>query len=131
MNTGFNEYGPAIAPDGATLYFASNQPRPEDISKPDPHAWPATVREDLFNRDYDLYTASITDKGVGEAQPLSKLNTPYNEGAPAVSLQGDFLYFASDRSGGYGGFDLYRSRRSDGAPARLGGESLWLRGAVE
>ena len=35
---------------------------------------------------------------------------------------GDFLYFASDRSGGAGGFDLYRSRLIDGRfepPERL------------
>jgi hypothetical protein len=53
----------------------------------------------------------LTDGGAGSAQPLAALNTPHNEGAPAVSSFGDFLYFASDRPGGSGGFDLYRSRR--------------------
>ena len=114
VNSEFNDYGPAVTPDGKTLYFASNQPLPGDIDQPDPNAWPATIREDLFHRTYDLYSSVITDGGSGKAVPLAGLNSPYNEGAPAVSSFGDFLYFASDRPGGEGGFDLYRSRRMRG-----------------
>ncbi|HEY3242870.1 MAG TPA: hypothetical protein VGM03_05910, partial [Phycisphaerae bacterium] len=123
VNSGFNDYGPALTPDGRTLYFASNRPRPDDARQPNPDAWPATLREDLYRRDYDLYSAAITERGIGRAEPLSALNTSYNEGAPAVSPIGDFLYFASDRPGGAGGFDLYRSRRLRGQllpPANLG-----------
>jgi Tol biopolymer transport system component len=111
VNSEFNDYGPALTPDGQTLYFSSKRPQPEDMHEPDPNAWPATLREDLHQRDHDLYTAVITERGFGKAEPLATLNTPYNDGAPAVSSFGDFLYFASDRPGGEGGFDLYRSRR--------------------
>ncbi len=114
INSPFNEYGPALSPDDGVLYFASNRPRPDDGRQPDPEAWPATVREDLFHRDYDLYAAVLTGAGPGEAEAIRALNTPYNDGAPAVSPFGDFLYFASDRPGGAGGFDLYRARRFDG-----------------
>jgi hypothetical protein len=38
------------------------------------------------------------------------INTSYAEGASCMSPAGDFLYFASDRPGGYGKFDIYRSR---------------------
>ncbi|MGB2986695.1 MAG: carboxypeptidase regulatory-like domain-containing protein [Phycisphaerae bacterium] len=114
VNSEFNDYGPALTPNGETLYFSSNRPQPEDTDEPDPNAWPATLREDLYHRDYDLYMAAVTERGVGAAVALAALNTPYNEGAPAVSSFGDFLYFASDRPGGEGGFDLYRSRRLRG-----------------
>jgi len=114
VNSEFNDYGPAITPDGKTLYFSSNRPQPDDREKSDPNAWPAMIREDLFHRDYDLYAAAVTDHGFGEAETMTSLNSPYNEGAPAVSSFGDFLYFASDRPGGEGGFDLYRSRRLRG-----------------
>ncbi len=123
VNSEFNDYGPAVTPDGATLYFASNRPRPEDERKPDPAAWRATLREDHFHRDYDLYIASITDNGFGRAEPLDALNTSHNDGAPAVAPFGDFLYFSSDRPGGEGGYDLYRSRRLHGGhkpPDNLG-----------
>jgi hypothetical protein len=114
VNSPYNDYGPAITPDGLSIYFASNRPGPDDEHAPDSGAWPATIREEFHHRDYDLYASSVTDAGVGEARPLTLLNTPHNEGAPAVSSFGDFLYFASDRPGGFGGFDLYRSWRING-----------------
>ena len=116
VNSEFNDYGPALTPDGQTLYFASNRPSAQEGGgeDSDPEAWQATIREDLYRRDYDLYILAVTSHGTGKAMPLVALNTPYNEGAPAVSSFGDFLYFASDRPGGLGGFDLYRSRRLRG-----------------
>jgi hypothetical protein len=122
-NSEFNDYGPALTPDGRTLYFASNRPQQTDRDVPDPNAWSATLREDLYFRDYDLYMTSVTESGIGTAAPIAALNTNFNDGAPAVSSFGDFLYFASDRPGGRGGFDLYRSRRLRGgheSPTNLG-----------
>ncbi|MBU0638439.1 MAG: hypothetical protein KKB50_06200 [Planctomycetes bacterium] len=123
VNSEFNDYGPALAPDGALLYFASNRPRARDSTQPDPHAWPATVREDLFRRTYDLYQSALTEAGATTAVAVAALNTVYNEGAACVSPAGDFLYFASDRPGGEGGYDLYRARRVRGGlepPTNLG-----------
>ena len=131
VNSSYNDYGPALSPDGRTLYFASNRPVEPDSRDPsrnpssDPwnDRWPATLREDLTVRTYDLYQAEVTDDGIQAPIPVAPLNTPFNEGAPAVSAFGDFLYFASDRPGGRGGFDLYRSRRLRGeyrAPENLG-----------
>lgn len=123
VNSEFNDYGPAVAPDGAVLYFSSNRPRPSDPRQPDPDAWPATVREDLFQRTYDLYRSRLTEAGPQPAEAIAGLNTPYNEGAPCVSPAGDFVYFASDRPGGAGAFDLYRARRLGEAhqrPTNLG-----------
>ncbi len=123
VNSEYNDYGPALTPDGETLFFASNRPQPTDTRQPTPDAWPATVREDLFQRTYDLFASPITDRGAGQAQPLVALNTPFNEGVPCVSPTGDFVYFSSDRPGGEGGFDLYRARRMRSEldpPANLG-----------
>jgi len=123
VNSEFNDYGPALTNDGGILYFSSNRPQPSGLTSPNPTAWPATLREDFYHPRYDLYFATITDHGVGESVALTSLNTPDNEGVPAVSPFGDFIYFASDRPGGAGGFDLYRSRRLRGEhmpPTNLG-----------
>ncbi|MCS7169106.1 MAG: hypothetical protein NZ949_00625 [Candidatus Kapabacteria bacterium] len=63
-------------------------------------------------------------KSWGPPEPLGSVNSPAWEGHPAVSPDGQWLVFASDRPGGWGGLDLYASRRSpDGeweAPENLG-----------
>ena len=47
------------------------------------------------------------------ARPVGELNSPADDLRVAASSHGDFLYLASNRAGGYGGFDVYRSRISD------------------
>ena len=54
-----------------------------------------------------IYTAEKRGKDWGEAVEL-----PFNENTsdachPSISVDGDKLYFASNRPGGYGGMDLY------------------------
>jgi hypothetical protein len=44
------------------------------------------------------------------AQNLTELNSPADEMDPVVTDHGDYLYFASNRAGGFGGSDIYRSR---------------------
>lgn len=125
VNSEFNDYGPALTRDGSMLYFSSNRPAPDDADQPDPDAWPGTLREDFHHRTYDLYVTRMTESGLSPALPLREANTPFNEGAPAVSPFEDFIYFASDRPDGEGGFDLYRARRLRGEhepPENLGSE---------
>ncbi len=122
VNSSANEYGPALTPDGKRLYFSSNRPRPgEPGAQRD--AWPATIREQRARHDYDLYRSDLDGTGASDAAAVTELNTTWDEGAPAISPVGDFLYFASDRPGGLGGFDIYRARILRGrltAPENLG-----------
>jgi outer membrane protein OmpA-like peptidoglycan-associated protein/Tol biopolymer transport system component len=58
--------------------------------------------------NHDIYySAKLTDNIYGEPQNISAVNTPYRESTPFISKDGQRLYFASDRPGGYGGMDIY------------------------
>ncbi len=113
VNCAYHDYGPALTPDGAVLYFASNRPRPDAVDAPPAGAWLSEIREDYAKRDFDLYTAKVLDGRPGRAASVFRLNTPLNEGSPAISSAGDFVYFSSDRNGGEGGYDIYRARLLD------------------
>lgn len=122
VNSPFNDYGPAVSSGGGLLYFASNRPIDPAQLEAEPD-WSATMREEQQPQSYDLYTAGLGPHGADAASPLKSLNTSANEGSPELSRAGDFLYFASDRSEGQGGFDLYRARILRGAhqpPENLG-----------
>jgi hypothetical protein len=99
-----NQRGATLAGDMRTLYFASDA----SIG-----ALGADVPVDDPGRagDWNLW-ASEWVPGQGWSPPFAlddRINTPADETAPAVSGDGRMLYFASDRPGGAGGLDLYRS----------------------
>lgn len=48
------------------------------------------------------------------SEPLNigkRINSPYTERTPFLSKDNKYLFFASNRPGGFGGFDLYMSKR--------------------
>jgi outer membrane protein OmpA-like peptidoglycan-associated protein len=60
-----------------------------------------------------------------EPQPIPFNNNEFDDCHPAVSIDGDKLFFASNRPGGFGGMDLYVSYRvgeSWSEPVNLGAE---------
>jgi hypothetical protein len=108
FNSDSHETSPAVAPRGDALYFASNRPGPDEPGVPGPDAGAALRRADMAQRDDELYVAELT--GTAPAAPLAALNSEFHDSAPTMSPGADFLYFASDRPGGHGGFDLWRAR---------------------
>lgn len=58
---------------------------------------------------------TIKDKKTGrwsDPEHLSEINSNFNDKMPAISPDGTFLIFSSDRPGGYGDFDLWISVRN-------------------
>lgn len=65
--------------------------------------------------DNDLYVSMKVEENLYSSPlPLDKnINTPFRESTPYISRDGQFLFFSSTRPGGYGGNDIYVSRRLD------------------
>ncbi len=65
------------------------------------------------NLDQDIYIGSIYGNSIIDISKLNKnINTPYYEGRISLSSDGTELYFVSDRPGGFGGSDIYKSKIS-------------------
>lgn len=70
-----------------------------------------------------LYYSKKTGETWGEPMPLPFNTNEFDDCHPAVSIDGDKLYFASNRPGGTGGMDLYVSYKvgdSWSEPVNLG-----------
>ena len=101
INTNRHEASVSISPDGQVLYI---------------------YRDTEFNSG-DLYYVDKTKDGWGEMKELP-INSPSWEGSIAVAPNGLVAVFSSDRPGGYGGRDLYfTKKKANGmwsAPKNLG-----------
>ena len=70
-----------------------------------------------------LYSAELRDGGWANVQELPFNSDEYSTGHPALSRDGQSLYFVSDRPGGRGGTDVYVARFDNGTwsqPLNLG-----------
>lgn len=89
------ETEPYVSKEGLSLYFACSD-------------CPGGYGSD------DLYVSrrASVDEPWGPAENLGPaVNTPYSESNPTLSIDGHSLYFTSNRTGAFGGSDLYVSRR--------------------
>lgn len=73
----------------------------------------------------DIYYSDFVNGDWTEVKPVDKINDPdWWDGQPTISSDGKTLYFASNRPGGFGGVDLYVTRKqADGSwstPVNLG-----------
>jgi outer membrane protein OmpA-like peptidoglycan-associated protein len=109
FNVQDNEGGATITADNHTLYYT--------VCRFD-------VAKGYLN--CDIY---MSENAGGYWQPIRNAGNTINgtdswESQPSVSADGRTLYFVSDRKGGLGGYDIYRSAKGDngewGIPVNLG-----------
>ncbi|MDP3913271.1 MAG: OmpA family protein [Bacteroidota bacterium] len=103
INSEDDEYWPSITVDGKTLIYTrlvgANSPNGESRSK----------------AQEDFYTSQLVDNQWQKSEPLTSINTIYNEGAQSVSTDGNLLFFtACTRNDGIGSCDIYFSRNKGG-----------------
>ena len=94
-------YDPAVSSDDQLMIFVKGRPR----------------------EGADLYMARRNGEDWDDPEPLASINTDDDELGPALSRDGKWLFFYSNRAGGQGGYDLWASRRDTedwGLPVNLG-----------
>jgi outer membrane protein OmpA-like peptidoglycan-associated protein len=113
INTRYHEASVAVSPDSQFIYFTRNS---FDDGK--------TGRSDAGLVKLKIYAARRTpNDGWGAVEALPFCSDEFNTAHPALSADGQRLYFSSNRPGGFGGMDLYYSERNGdtwGAPISLG-----------
>lgn len=105
INSDFEDGACTFTPDGKTMYFTR------------------CVTDDQYPRYAAIYKSNRSDAAWGKAQAVNISNDTLSAYAhPAVSPDGEWLYFCSNMAGGMGGLDLWRFYI---------GESMALEGIVE
>jgi len=95
VNSAFAEMNPFISKDGLSLYFAC-----------------VNCPGNLGGSDIWVSQRANVNDPWGTPQNLGpNINSSAGEGGPALSSDGHSLYFASNRPGGFGGNDIFVSRR--------------------
>ena len=93
LNTAYDEGACCFAPDGREMYLTQCV---TDASAP---------------RFAQIVTSSRSDAAWGKPNPLELTKDTLSTYAhPAVSPDGEWLYFVSDMPGGVGGYDIWRVR---------------------
>ena len=93
VNSEFEDGACAFTPDGKTMYFTRCQMDSE------------------YPRNAEIYKSSRSDASWSAPQKCEIVNDSLSSLAhPAVSPDGEWLYFVSDMPGGLGGTDIWRVR---------------------
>ena len=113
VNTKYHEGNVAITADGKRMYFDRNDYFKGKYKKSEEGV-----------SQINLFTA-VKENGVWkDIQPVSFNNSDYSFGQPALSADGNTLYFVSDMPGGKGMSDIYKvtinNDGSLGKPENLG-----------
>ncbi|HBB26076.1 MAG TPA: hypothetical protein DCZ59_07390 [Bacteroidetes bacterium] len=99
VNSSSYDAQPSLSSDGRTLYFVSDRPGGQGAT--------------------DIYTSVWDGTEWSIATPVAGLNTASGEMSPVIAPDGRTLYFASDRSGGAGGYDIYVATVQNGSVSNV------------
>lgn len=106
-----HDLGPSLTPDGSRLYFTSDRPLECDRAQTAACELPAVSPE---KRRYKIWFVERNAQGWGHPRVLGPpVSSDALEYGATVARDGT-LYFASNRKGGAGSFDIYRSRLEGG-----------------
>ncbi len=103
LSSNYNEGPVSFSHDNRVIYFTRTQLRN------------GTTVEDMNGTAHlGIFSAYRAEYDWAGIRPMPFNGTEFGNQHPSVSANGRRVFFASDRAGGYGGFDLYFSDHRDG-----------------
>jgi Tol biopolymer transport system component len=96
VNSPFMDFAPAVSKNGLSLYFSSD--RPGGLGSSDIWVSQRDQRDDPWGVPVNLG---------------GPVNTSFGERAPCFSRDGHWMFFVTERPGGFGGDDIWASWRTD------------------
>ncbi len=107
VNTDAHDAITSISPDGKIIFIYKNDTREHEAS------------------GGDIFISKVMKNKWKTPEPIGKpINSTYWEGGACLSPDGNTLYFTSERKGGYGHSDIWRSKKINkkewGKPVNLG-----------
>jgi outer membrane protein OmpA-like peptidoglycan-associated protein/Tol biopolymer transport system component len=103
INSPTDEYWPSITVDGKTLIFTR-------LSEGD-----NSTGQGKLAAQEDFFISRFAENKWQTSEPMTEINTSYNEGAQSISTDGKLLFFtACTRNDGVGSCDIYFSRNKAG-----------------
>ena len=102
VNTDYDEGASCLSPDGKTMYFTRCSSDPD------------------YPRYAEIWKSQRSDAAWGKPTKCEiSRDTLCSYAHPAVSPDGEWLYFVSDMPGGEGGLDIWRTRISEKWPVGM------------
>jgi outer membrane protein OmpA-like peptidoglycan-associated protein/tetratricopeptide (TPR) repeat protein len=119
----YYEAGPALSPDGKTLYYTRNS---TDASTYKPKKASKYNIDKNGSSNLQIFSSRNNNGAWTKGRPLNVSSLDYNCVFPCVSSDGKALYFCSNMPGGSGGYDIYKAEIVNdtmlGRPLNLGPE---------
>lgn len=94
INSEYWDSQPTLSSDGKTLYFVSDRPSDKEGT--------------------NIFMSKRTREGWSKAVALNSINTDYDEMSPFIAADNTTFTFASNQTGGNGGFDIYFTKVNNG-----------------
>ena len=112
LNRSFYEGAPSFTADQQTMYYTGNASERVKYKERKRKKKGYEISSEGVNI-LKVYQVSLSDSGWVNRKELPFNSNEYSCTHPSISGDGSALYFVSNMEGGYGGYDLYVSYKTD------------------
>lgn len=114
---------PSFSADFKTMYFTMNKSDKE--TAPEKQFAKYNISPSGKNT-LSIYSSKLKDGKWSDIQQMPFCSIDFSDTHPSITQDGKYLFFASNRPGGFGGYDIYYSKNEGsgkwGTPINLGGK---------